>query len=62
MTNYGVARENMGIYGPMLYIFKMLTVKNAKQLELGFSVNKISSIIDLECLPIIVRFECDKYW
>ena len=39
MTNYGVISENMGMRGPMLYIFKTLAVKNAKKLELGFSEN-----------------------
>ena len=30
MTNYDGISENMGIHGPMLYIFKMLAVKNAE--------------------------------
>ena len=37
VTNYDVISENMGIHGPVLYIFKMLTMK---KIELGFSVNK----------------------
>ena len=36
MKNYDSISENFGKHGPMLYIFKMLTVANAKKLELGF--------------------------
>ena len=61
-TNYDVISENVGIYGPMLYIFKVLTVKNAKKLKLGFSINQIPYITDFEYLPIIVCYERDKYW
>ena len=32
----------------MLYIFKMLTMKNSKKLELGFSVNQLLYITDLK--------------
>ena len=46
----------------MLYISKMLTVKNVKNLELWFSVNQLPYITDLKYLPLIVCFERDKYW
>ena len=36
MTNHDVISENLGQQGPMLDIFKMVTVKNANQLEVGF--------------------------
>ena len=38
MTMYDVISKSMGIRGPMLYMFKMRTVKNIKKLGLGFSV------------------------
>ena len=45
---YDGISENMEIHGPMLYIFKMLAVKNAKKLELGFSVSQIPYSTDLK--------------
>ena len=48
MTNCDVVGENIGIHGPMLHILKTLVVKNAKNLELGFSVNQIPYNADLK--------------
>ena len=60
MTNYDGISENMGIHGPMLHNFKMMAVKNAKKLELGFSVNHIPYSTDSKYTTNC--FECDKYW
>ena len=62
MRDYEVSSESVGIHGPMLYIFKMLSVKNAKKLELDFFVNQLPYITDLKHLPLVVCFERDKYW
>ena len=53
MTNYGVVND--------LYIFKMLTEKNVKRLELGFLLNQLPYITELKYLPITVCFQRDKY-
>ena len=46
--NYDVFSENMGIHGSMLYIFKTLAMRNAKKIELGFSVNQLTYRTDLK--------------
>ena len=40
MTTYDGTSENMGKHGLMLYILRMVTMKNTKELELGFSAAK----------------------
>ena len=53
---YDVTNENMGRHGLILYILRMVTVKNTKKLELGFSINQFPYITDLKGLPLIVCF------
>ena len=55
-----VISENMGIHGPMLYIFKTLAVKNAKKLELGFSVDQLPYDTNLIYTTIFNVINIDK--
>ena len=47
MTNYDVISDNMGIHDHMLCFSKVLTMENAKRVELVFSVIQL-----LICLQI----------
>ena len=51
----------MGIYSPVLYIFKMLTVKNSKKATIRIFLSQFPYIIDVRYLPLTVCFERDEY-
>ena len=60
--NSDVISEYMGIYSPVLYIFKMLTVKNSKKATIRIFLSQFPYVIDVRYLPLTVCFERDEYW
>ena len=59
---YDVISEYIGIYSPVLYIFKMLTVKNSKKATIRIFLSQFPYIKDVRYLPLTVCFERDEYW
>ena len=48
MTNYDVISDNMGIHDHMLCFSKVLTMENAKRVELVFSVIQLLYVYRFE--------------
>ena len=57
MTNYDVISDNMGIHDHMLCISKVLTMENAKRVELGFSVIQLLYVYRFKICTTKVCFE-----
>ena len=55
MKNYDANSENMEIHGPILYVLKIFSVKNAKKLELGAFVNPLPYGADWKYLQLFER-------